>query len=213
MADIEYLPPGWHWVAAGKETWFYKNAKGEEVASTAKHARRGDETMSLRQAQNIQREERERLGTPKTPSVPRSGKIRTIKTERDLDKTSKGGVSLYSPELHGRQEIYVFRNFADARNWAFQNSSNLAQFKNFAIQIKYTQRLFGKKPGSDPKSKGGHATLGSPSRYSTFTAGIVSNEKNVSKDTLNPWEEAREKLSGYDMSGDNARVYIYASER
>lgn len=203
MAQIKDLPVGWEWVPAGKETYF----PSPGVSSTARHAKNtlSGQTMSLRQAQNIQRSARALRGQPKGPTTPRRGKTRTIRGAYGSNST------LYDPERHGRTETLVFRSLADAQSYAVLNG--LPSWANIGvIHIRYTERLTTtNRVGSDKLDKNGFATI----------TGFFEPDKNSGPEALVPsrgivpkaWEQARERIVNYDMTGSRARVYIVLSEK
>lgn len=214
--QIQGLPQGWKWVSVGQETWTTSTG----ATSTAKHAI--DPTgkrVSLRQAQNLQREARAAQGQPKPPSIPRTGKSRTIKYTQGLVDRTKGGktgtslgVSLYSPERHGQAQSIVFYDFDGMKKWVEAHPLN-DMYKNVTIQIRYTERLSEPtKTDSDPTKKGGYATL-TPFRTADFFNDTVTSEQANFGDLQNPWLQAEQKLGEFDMSGKNARIYLYMSER
>ena len=219
--DIEFLPAGWTWIPQGEETWITSTGQ----TSTARHGRRGNETLSTRQVQNYQREKRAAQGTPKAPSIPRQGKIRTIKgtgprsnkLQTDITKSKKnptGVGTLYNVERHGYSETYVFRTFDDAQQWALLNKvPAFAQKDGTAIiQIRFTDRLNTTSlVGSDTTGGPGYATLTTLDRANLFFGNIV-NEDSRGSLTL-PWGTARERIDNYDMSGKDARIYIYVMEK
>lgn len=222
--DIEFLPAGWRWVAAGKEKWI--TSEGKE--STARHARRGNQTLSTRQVQNIQRAERSALNIPKAPAIRRTGRIRTVKGSgprgRKLQTNVTTGFnqntgvgSIYNEEVHGYTETYVFYTFDDAQEYALtHNPPDFAAY--MLVQIRYTNRLVATdRVGSDEVGKGpGYATLSrgflSTSKNSLTWGNGVNATETPSGDS-SPWEYMREHIGNYDMSGQDARVYFYLMEK
>lgn len=228
--DIEYLPPGWRWVPAGKEKWI--TSTGE--VSTARHGRRGNETMSTRQVQNYQRARRAEQGTPKAPTVHRTGRIRTVKgggprykklqTDVTPGRAGKGakftltgkptGVgTIYNEQRHGYTETWVFRTFDDAQQFALLHKKPVWASKAI-IQIRFTDRLnTTDKVGSDETGGPGYASLTNLDAASRFFESAVNETTRGTLGTLAPWEQARQNINNYDMTGDKARVYIYLLEK
>lgn len=203
MAQIEDLPVGWEWVPAGTKTWITSQGK----QSTARHAenRLSGQTMSLRQAQNIQRGARAQRGQPKGPSTPRTGKTRTIKGPYDAKSKS-----MYRPDIHGRTETLVFRDFNSARNFAALNG--LPEWaKSGIIHIRYGERLVStNRQGSDTLDRNGYASI--TGFFNTANA-QGPDAFSTSSSIPFPWQEAEQRIQNYDMSGKSARVYIVLSER
>lgn len=212
--DIEFLPAGWRWVAAGKETWITSTGQ----TSTARHARKGNETLSTRQVQNVQRSVRKERGIPKAPTIHRTGRIRTIKSSGPRSKklqssnTKEGGIgSLYVG--HGRTETYVFYTFDDAQQWALTHDiPGFSEDDGLTIvQIRFTDRLkTSDRPGSDTTGGPGYAAITTLDRSDLFFGNAVNDTHYGS--IIAPWEMARERIQNYDMSGKDARVYIYVTE-
>lgn len=207
MADIKYLP-GWHWVAKGKETWERENG----TTSTEKHAiDPTGKARSVRYTQDRQKKAEAAQGIVRPPSKPRTGKIRTIYGQTGGRKTGGSGTNR-------GQVILVFRDFDSARNYVVQNG--LGNFRLGLIQIRYTERLnAATNPGSDKSPRGGYSTLTSYQSISVpkgphageddiFVIGAYTTTSRIGSQD-NPWEEAKSQLNNYDMTGDNARVYIY----
>lgn len=212
--DIEFLPAGWRWVAAGKEAWI--TSTGE--TSTARHARRGNETLSTRQVQNYQRAERATLGIPKAPTIRRSGLIKTIKGAGPRSKklqstnTKKGGIGSFYVG-HGHTQTYVFYTFDEAQHWALTHNipSFSAEDGLTIIQIRFTDRLNTTNlPGSDKTGGPGFAAISTLDRSDLFF-GTAVNAVRFGSVTA-PWEMARQRIQNYDMSGSDARVYLYVTE-
>lgn len=213
--QVEYLPKGWEWRYKGEQTWTTSQGK----LSTEKHFYnpQTNEYMSVRQGQKLQRITRESVGQPKPKPVPRTGKIRTIKgghgPKRTIDKTGRGGLSIYGPKTHGRTESLVFRSLVDAQNYVY--SSGLPSWAKYAIiQARFTERLVATdKTGSDQVGeKNGYGSL------STFISvkdleSFVTESRIIIDEVVNPWVEAYSNITKYDMTGKNARVYILLQER
>lgn len=221
--DIEFLPPGYRWVAAGKEKW--TTSQGKE--STQKHAvGPNGETLSVRQVQNRQKAARVEAGQQIPARVRRTGKIRTIKgggpkNKRSIDRTKGGrsgtssGISLDSPVSHGRTESLVFYTLQDARQWVFNNTQELATgWAQFGLlSIRYTERLVSNnKIGSDELDKNGYASITPFFTVDSLTKYVARNE-GIDDQPPNPWALAISNISRYDMSGDNARVYLELKEK
>lgn len=195
--QVSNLPQGWVWVYKGKEQWVTSQGK----VSDERHAKNllSGKTLSVKQVQNQQRETRAALGQPKAPAIKRTGKIRTQKFAR-RDKAQRFG------ELHGETRIYTFYDIDSAEAWVKEGHipKNL---RMAIIQARYTKALGVAGPKSDPYAKkGGYVNL-------TSYASTSILERGVSKTGVAPWEEARAKLPNFDMSGSNARIYVFASER
>lgn len=221
--DIEYLPSGYRWVAAGKEKW--TTSQGKE--STQKHAiGPNGETLSVRQVQNRQKTARVATGQTIPERVRRIGKIRTIKgggpkNKRSIDRTKGGrsgsspGISLDSPISHGHTESAVFYSLDDLRDWVATNGQALEHgWSSFAlVSIRYTERLVATtKIGSDELDKNGYASITPFHDIGDFVE-FISSTQSTQAQPENPWYEAYSNISRYDMSGSNARVYLEMKER
>lgn len=228
--DIEFLPAGWRWVAAGKESWI--TSTGE--VSTARHGRKGNEVLSTRQVQNLQRTKRAEIGIPKAPTVHRTGRIRTVKgggprykklqTDVTPGRAGKGapftltgkptGVgTIYNEQRHGYTETWVFRTFDDAQQYMLLHDKP-AWAEKAILQIRFTDRLnTTDRVGSDETGGPGYATLTGFGAASEFFGNAVNEGPKGSLETLPPWEDARGRIDNYDMSGDQARVYLYLMEK
>lgn len=219
-SDIEYLPPGWQWVPAGEETWITSTGQ----TSTARHGRRGNEVLSTRQVQNYQRAKRAEQGVPKAPTVPRTGRIRTVKnggprykkvqTDVTRSETQQTGVgSLYNAERHGYTETWVFYTFDDAQQYMLTHEKPKWADKAI-LQIRYTDRLnTTDRVGSDTTGGPGYATISTFGDAEDFFGAHVNDTIKGTLGTLAPWEDARQRIQNYDMSGEQARVYLYLMER
>jgi hypothetical protein len=218
--DIEFLPPGWRWVPAGKESWITSEGK----ISTARHGRNGNEVLSTRQVQNLQRAERAKEGVPKAPTVHRTGKIRTIKNggprykkvQTDVTKSEHvqtGVGTLYNEQRHGYTETWVFYSLSDAQQ--YMKSHGKPDWANWAIlQIRFTDRLNATdRVGSDTTGGPGYATLGGFVHPKFLFGDYVDLSTKGVLETKSPWEEARSRITNYDMTGDKARVYLYLMEK
>lgn len=218
--DIEFLPPGWRWIPAGKESWITSEGK----VSTARHGRNGNEVLSTRQVQNLQRAKRKEIGVPKAPTVHRTGRIRTIKqggprykklqTDVTKSNTQDTGVgTLYNAQRHGYTETWVFRTFDDAQQ--FMLTHEKPDWASKAIlQIRFTDRLnTTDRVGSDETGGPGYSTLTGFGSADEFFGNAVNDVARGSLGILPPWEQARERINNYDMSGENARVYLYLMEK
>lgn len=221
--DIQYLPPGYTWIAAGKEKW--TTSQGKE--STERHAiGPNGETLSVRQVQNRQKEARQAAGQQIPTRVRRTGKIRTIKgggpqNKRTIHRTKGGksshssGISLDSPVSHGRTESAAFYTLDDLRDWVAQNGQILEHgWASFAlVSIRYTERLVATtKIGSDVLDKNGYASLTPFHDIGDFVE-FVSSTQSTYAEPENPWHEAYTNIARYDMSGSNARVYFEMKEK
>lgn len=198
--QIEYAPVGYEWRSAGQD------------GQTARHALdpQGN-VISLRQAQNIQRTERARLGQPKAAQQRRTGKIRT---QRKLDVKGKSATTIHSASVHGRIERLDFYSLNDARTWVTLNG--VPQWaQNAVIQIRYTERLrgTGKKGSGKVGDRNGYASLTGFNIRETFIKEAGDRAFAVGSDTGNVWNNAERRIADYDVSGDNARVYIYLQEK
>jgi hypothetical protein len=164
--------------------WIYEAGDGYE-GRHAKNILTG-ETMSVRQAQAAQRTLRAGSGQPKSERIRRVGKTSSRRR---------------TTQLHGRTSTAIFTDLESAYDWVQTNASFLKTFKNHAIQIRYTERLVEHKEGSDTRKRGGYATLTIYLRYDI----LLRNST---------WNEVAARLkTDYDMSGDNARIFIYSQER
>lgn len=213
--QAEYLPKGWEWRYEDEQTWTTSQGK----LSTQKHFYNPltNEYMSVRQGQKLQRIARESAGQPKPKSIPRTGKIRTIKgghgPKRKIDKTARGGLSIYGPETHGRTESLDFYSLVSAQNYVFSNG--LPSWAKYAIiQVRFTERLVAtSKTGSDEVGeKNGYASLSKFVGIKDLEQ-FVTDSQPVVDEVVNPWVEAYSNITNYDMTGKNARVYILLQER
>lgn len=189
--DIEYLPAGWRWVGEGKATW--TTAQGKQ--STVRHAEGPNgATLSVRQVQNQQRAARAQQGQPKPAQIGRAGRIYT--------RADKGRTGT----------TWVFRNFQDAKAYIAKNGVP-DEYKLALIQIRYSRRVVGStNPNSDPKVSGGYATLGNYDTTEDFVEGALpASGPTLGPKKINRWYQAEQRLSEFDMSGKNARVYVYLS--
>ena len=193
---------GWFWVDAGKEQWTTSEGK----VSTARHARRGNQTLSVRQVQNQQRATRSQQGRPKAPTMPRTGKTRTIR-----GKYAEKSGSLYNPTEHGRIEPLVFRSLNDALNYgALEGWPDWATLG--VIQIRYTERLVTTdKVGSDVRDKNGYATITGYFLPSEAEGANVYLESRGTEPF--PFQQAFQNIVKYDMTGSRARVYVVLMEK
>lgn len=203
--QIEFAPVGYEWRSAGQD------------GVSARHALDpSGNVISLRQAQNLQRAERARLGQPKAPTVQRQGRTKRI-INKGLagDNTKAGQVgSLYNPERHGRTESWVFRSFIDAQNYLITNKT--PEWAKFGIiQIRFTERLVGTdRIGSDTVGvKNGYATISGFTNVEDLRDEAADEELHTDTKTGNVWLNAQDRLENYDMSGDRARVYIFLREK
>lgn len=210
--QIEFLPAGWEWRYKGEQQW--TTAKG--TASYERHAYNVNtgKTLSVRQAQNLQREERVRQGQPKAPTVQRTGRTKRIVNKgQPGENTKRGDVgSLYNPARHGKTETWVFRSLSDAQNYVTKNA--LPKWAKFGIiQVRFTERLVvTSKTGSDTRSKNGYASI-TPFRSTRDLVEFTDPTLHARGEIDSPWTVAENNISNYDMTGDRARVYIYLQER
>lgn len=204
--QIEGLPEGWVWVSKGQGTW--TTSKGELSDERHGHNAITGENLSVRQVQNRQRTAREEAGEVIPPTVPRRGRIRTIRGERNEQQRS-----LYAPEIRGKVENYVFRSLEDARNFVMLNG--LPDWAAYGmLQVRFTERLVAtNKTGSDKVGKrNGYASLTGFASHDQLVDG--ANPVFESRGFIrNPWDIAEENIKNYDMSGSRARVYLYLAER
>lgn len=217
--QIEFLDPGWVWVYKGKTVW----KKPDGTLSDERHGYNllTGENLSTRQVQNIQTKRREALGIPKAPTIKRSGKIRTVysfkeekhkATDVTVSNTQETGIgSLFNPNTRGKVATWVFYSLQDAE--AYVKSHNFPKWASHGmIEVRFTERLvITNKPGSDQKVKNGYASITPFYRISSIKnfAG-----QGPAKGTIQqPWDVAREAIKNYDMTGKDARVYIYMAEK
>lgn len=198
--QINFLP-GYTWVYKGEETWTTSTGK----KSDERHAIAPDGSrISVRQAQNLQRDIRVQQGQPKSPAVPRQGR-----TKRIIGNAQKG--SLYDPRVHGLSESWVFRSFNDAQTY-FINNPVPEWATSAIIQIRFTERLIATtKVGSDKVGKrNGYASI------SPYVDAQELSEQALGKQydgqVGNAFTEGAKNLGNYDMSGPNARVYVLFQE-
>ena len=206
--QVEHLPQGWVWVYKGEEAWTTSQGK----VSTERHAKNllSGDTLSVKQAQKQQRIRRAEIGQPKPAAIKRTGKIRTQRyTGERREAPPKKGVKFRktpNTNVHGNIHVYTFRTLEDAQAW-LQAGNVPANFRAALIQARYTVALGIAKAGSDPyKKHGGYVNL-------TGYTDIDILVRGISRAGFAPWEQARERLTEFDMTGDNARIYIYAVER
>lgn len=206
--QVEYLPEGWQWRSKGQD------------GKTARHALNPQgEVVSLRQVQNMQRARRAELGQPKPPSIRRRGRIHTRQTPGGLptNVTSspvqhlpEGVGSLYNPNQHGQIQTWTFYDFQDAMRGVMIDYKPPEWAKYGIIKVRYTERLRSTdRTGSDVVGqKNGYSTLS----WIADPQDMQMNAPNVGQ-SLGIWDLAAQRLSNYDMSGSNARVYIEWQER
>lgn len=211
--QIDYLPQGWEWrYKEDHEAWTTSSGK----TSYERHGvntLNPNETLSVRQIQNIQRQVRANQGKPKPATVKRTGRIRTIKTEREIGENTKRGEvgTLFNPARRGITETWVFYNLTEARNYVYRYG--LPEWANHAmIEIRYTERLITtNKTGSDTRDKNGYASI-TPFR-SAYDIEYFVDKNGANGAIPNPWDLAVSNIANYDMTGDRARVYIYLAEK
>lgn len=211
---IQYLGPGWVWVYADeRQAW--TTGKGNVSYERHGHNTLTGENLSTRQVQNRQREARAAQGIPKAPSIPRTGKTRTIIKNKGHQLGGFGSESL------GEERKLVFRTLNDARNYIAQQGVPDG-FQNALIQIHYTNRLKG--PSRAGTSRDGREYI-IPQGYATLTRYIEAdgNNSTIVLDAMNAtlgdtrypnvWQQAEQKIQEFDMTGKNARVYVYFTQR
>lgn len=225
---------GWINIPEGKEPFTYERKRKvqtgtgprggkifqtvtERVTSRERHYYnpQSKERITLRQYQNLQREQRANAGIPAQPSIPRTGRTRTI---RNLAK--RGESSLYDPARHGKGEAFIFRDLESARNWVLQNSLD-ERYHNVVVQIRYAEKLRATNRtvngvvitgGSPRKKKRGYATITPFRDAQTFKDGADYTAPNKVGSIENPWFTAEKAMGDYKM-GSNSRVYILMTER
>lgn len=203
--QIEFAPTGYRWRSAGQD------------GQSARHALDpSGNVISLRQAQNIQRAERERLGQPKAPTVQRQGRTKRIVNKGLAGTDTKAGQvgSLYDPGRHGRTESWVFRSFDDAKTYLTLNK--LPSWAKFGIiQIRFTERLVGTdRVGSDTVgARNGYATISGFTDVQDLQDEAADSELHTDTKVGNVWLNAEERLENYDMTGNRARVYVFLQEK
>lgn len=209
------LPPGWINVQKGSKNpdgstgYTYTDRTGATVHSNERHAYNvlSGETMSVRQYQTLQRKNREARGAPKPAPVQRTGKIRT----RYGPSSGKGG-DFYDPRLHGDTQVFIFRDIDTARVFAALDNTIPDKYNLFLIQIRYTQRLQPGKENSDTRARNGYATLSAYVTRDEFQ--LAAALSGPIRGVPNVWDEAETLLQqNFDMTGERARVYIYAAEK
>lgn len=209
------LPPGWINVQKGAKNpdgtfgYNYTDRQGNTVHSDERHAYNvlSGQTMSVRQYQTLQRQNRQARGAPKPEPVQRTGKIRT----RYGPTSGKGG-DFYDPRLHGNTQVFIFRDIDTARVFASLDNTIPPQYNLFLIQIRYTERKIPAKDGSDKRNRNGYATLSAYTARDEFQ--LAAAFEGSIQGVPNVWDRAEELIEEqYDMTGDKARVYIYAAEK
>lgn len=212
VKDIKYLP-GWRWVSAGKEEWIANRGTKSEHRSTQRHAIDPEgNARSVRYTQDRQKEAEAESGVVRPEPVPRRGKIRTIFGQTGGRKTQGKG--------SGRgQIILVFRDFVEAREYVKQHSDEIRKFTYGLIQIRYSARLKNAtRPGTDTSPTNGYSTL-TGYQFAELPADkgagpfVLGAYTSASIGLGNPWEDAARQLTDFDMSGENARVYIYLTNQ
>lgn len=211
---IQYLPPGWVWVYADEhQAW--TTGKGNVSYERHGHNTLTGENLSTRQIQNRQREARSQAGTPKAPTIPRTGKTRTIVKNKGHQY---GG---FGSEEIGEEQKLVFRTLDDARNYVAQYGVPDG-FKSALIQVRYSSRLKG--PARAGTTRDGKEYV-IPQGYATLTRYIDAegNTSTLVDDAIdattgstqypNVWNQAAQKITDFDMTGKNARVYLYFTQR
>lgn len=203
--QIEHLPPGWYWVPKGEGQWTYTNRKGQTVRSTQKHGLGPNgETLSVRQVQNRQRAERERLGQAKPPTVPRTGRTRTI-TQKSFKSHPRFD--------HGLVKTYIYRDLATLRRDVANDPKLTKGFRYGILKIKYDKRITG-NDDSPPRKKRGFASL----TGFTDTKDWVdwANQGNMTPPDNpegNPWVESEKELSNYQMTSSSVRYEFQVFEK
>ena len=201
--QIEYLPQGWVWRSAGQD------------GKSARHAIRPDGSIaSLREAQTLQKQERAQLGVPKAPQQRRIGKIRTQRNLGQGTNKKPDATGMFNPEIHGRIERLDFYSLQDAQNYVALNGLP-SWARHGMIQIRFTERIRGGSlPGSDKIGKrNGIAALSGFSTSKTIQAEAADTTFAANSDSGNVWANAQKRVQNYDMSGNNARVYIFVQEK
>lgn len=209
--QIEHLPKGWVW---SDQPWTYTTKTGIVKHSTARHGHGPHgEDISLRQVQDRQKAARLREGIVRAAPVRRTGRIRTFRGFPGVKRTQFGPFE--SEVTHGIQQSFSFYSLDAARAWVMANGLD-PRFEHAVIQIKYTEKITDTSRTGSPTAKGakgGFATI-TPFRSATLfndSAPLTSEESRG--EIENPWVTAEKNLSNYDMTGSNARVYIYMAER
>lgn len=202
-SNIEFLP-GYRWAYKGEEIWTTKSGK----QSDQRHAIAPDgRRISVREAQDLQRQARARANQPKAPAIPRQGR-----TKRLVNKGAPGQGSLYDPQAHGKSESWVFRSYADAQNYFLLNPPP-AWARKAIIQVRFTERLYStNKIGSDKVGKkNGYASISPYFDAQEITE--MAQGQQYSGNVPNAFDAGTKNLQNYDMSGKNARVYVLFQER
>jgi hypothetical protein len=214
---INNLPPQWEWRYEGEQSWI--TSQGKESVERHGYNTQSGEKISVRQVQNLQRIEKQKLGVPTSPVIRREGRRRTIKQKtlrrryEESIKTGKKYGNLYDPDIHGNVEAYSFDSLYDARTYVAQNG--LPDFGFAMLSIKYTKRLTNPPGKSDQRMRNGYSTLSGFVDVAILEVG-ASVDTDVIPGTLidNPWFEALDNIvQNFDMSGSGAKFYITVFER
>ncbi len=209
--QIEYLPPGWVW---SNQPWTYTTKTGIVKHSTARHGHGPHgEDISLRQVQERQAAEKTREGIVRPAPVRRTGRIRTFRGFPGVKRTQFGPFE--SEVTHGIQQSFSFYSLDAARAWVMMNGLD-PRFEHVVIQIKYTEKITDTRKTGSPTAKGtkgGFATITPFRSASLFNDSAPLTSEESRGEIENPWVTAEKNLSNYDMTGSNARVYIYMAER
>lgn len=216
--SIEYLDPSWIWIYK-EDGVAWTTSTGKTSYERHAYNTQTGQSISTRQAQNMQRATRALIGQPKSPTIRRVGKTKTIKAatlQRNLPE-DENLRSIYDPEIHGDVQSIPFRSFEDAKT--FVANDQLPEGYTMAlINIKFRKSLKNEYKTKDKKTgkmvNSFYANILSFTDIDLLTAGAKTTSKVIKGTTIiNPWWQAYSNMENFDMSGNNTRVYITVFER
>jgi hypothetical protein len=208
--QIVGLPTGWVW---STEPWV--NSRGKQ--STARHGqwvgdgrrvKKANRSLSLREVQKRQGQEKAKQGIVKPAPVRRVGLIKTLRGHPESPQ------SKFKKEEHGDVKVLSFYNIVEARNYVALHGID-EKYLHVLIQVRYTEKIVDtSKTGSGTSvgKKNGYATLSSFRSAEVYNVGASSTEPKI-RGLDNPWVQAETNIQNYDMSGKRARVFIYVAEK
>lgn len=177
--SIKFLPPGYVWV--------YKAGNGFK-GRHAYNPLTGD-AISVRQAQNIQREQRQRAGTPKPPTVHRQGKL----TSRAVTEYNVKGEIKNIADIHGSVRRFYFRDLYSAKQ--FVQEGGLKAYQQFLIQARYEE-----------------AFITGASNYTQKNGWInLTGYMDTMQQDATFWTYAQNNMSKVYL-GKKGRIMLYATE-
>lgn len=178
--QVKWLPPGWVWVYKGEQKW--RTSRG--ILSDERHATNilSGETLSTRQVQNLQKEERIRIGQPKSATQPREGKLKT-----QYKKTLK----------EKPYNLYSFRTLDDAAAWVMSGGGGNNEL---LISIRYCSTTMKDNVSVvSPQLKPKNGTV----NLTGYTDAVTLRDREEI------WENADDMMQEYfNMDCPRARVFI-----